>query len=142
MEFEQTKYSVYARPNKNNKVIKIFSTCFEQPQDTDILLKTGSGDEYVHVGYYQLLNTDGTHRYCIDNEAMRECTEEELEEERATFPKPQPTEEQKKIADLEETVMATDEAVASLYEMTITQDEVNNAQDEAIIGIYEMLGGE
>ena len=96
MEFEQTKYSVYARPNENNKVIKVFSTCFEQSQDTDILLKTGSGDEFVHVqGDYQLLNTDGTHRYCIDNEAMRECTEEELEEERATFPKPQPTVEER-----------------------------------------------
>lgn len=140
---EMTKYSVYARADENNKVIKVFSTCFEQPQDTDILLKSGNGDEFVHVqGDYQLLNTDGTHRYCIDNDAMRECTEEELEEERAKFPKPQPTDEQMKLAELEETVMATDEAVASLYEMTITQDEVNNAQDEAIIGIYEMLGGE
>ena len=53
----------------------------------------------------------------------------------------QPTEEQKQIAELQEIVTATDEAVISLYEMSMSQNEVNDAQDEAIIGIYEMLGG-
>ena len=64
-------------------------------------------------------------------------------------PEPQPTEEQLKIAELEEklavaeeTQAITDEAVTSLYEMQMAQDEVNTAQDEAIIGIYEMIGGE
>ena len=93
MEFEPTKYSVYARVDENNKVIKVFSSCFEQPKDTDILLKTGSGDEFVHVGYYNIYNDDSTHKYCIDNGVMRECTEEELEEERASFPEPEPTTE-------------------------------------------------
>ena len=94
MEFEQTKYSAYVRADENNKVIKVFSSCFEQPKDTDILLKTGSGDEFVHVqGRYQLCNDDGTHKYCIDNGVMRECTVEELAEERASFPEPEPTTE-------------------------------------------------
>lgn len=139
MELERTIFSVYARPDENNRVIKIFSTCFEQPLDTDILLKSGNGDEFVHVqGDYQLLNTDGTHRYCIDNEAMRECTEEELEEERATFPKPQSSAEAV-LANLLEQLATTDEIIISLYENQMAQEAVNNAQDDALIDIYEHI---
>ena len=52
---EPTIYSVYARANENGRVVKVFSNCFEQPQEGDVFVKAGSGDEFVHVGYYQLL---------------------------------------------------------------------------------------
>ena len=80
---EPTIYSVYARANENGKVVKVFSNCFEQPQEEDILIKSGSGDEFVHVGYYQLLNNDFVHCYKIENGKMTECSIEDLEEERA-----------------------------------------------------------
>lgn len=51
--------------------------------------------------------------------------------------------EEEQIAALEEQLIASDEAVVSLYEMQSTQDEINIAQDEAITDLYEiMLGGE
>ena len=50
--------------------------------------------------------------------------------------------EAEQIAALEELLVASDEAVVSLYEMQLMQDEVNVAQDEAITGLYEMMGGE
>ena len=77
MDFTPTTYKVYARTDENNKVTKIFSTCFEHPEESDLLLKEGSGDEFVHVGYYRIFNDDFTHKYCIENGEMRECTTEE-----------------------------------------------------------------
>ena len=104
--------------NENNKVIKIFSTCFEQPNDTDILLKEGSGDEFVHVGYYNIFNDDFTHKYCIDNGTMRECTTEEIEAEKATFPAPPPTTEER----LEQLELEQNEVNAELlYELSMMQ---------------------
>lgn len=81
--FESTEYSVYVRTDENNRVVKVFSNCFEQPQEEDILIKSGSGDEFVHVGYYQLLTGDFVHCYKIEEGQMRECSLEDLEEERA-----------------------------------------------------------
>ena len=118
MDFTPTAYKVYARADENGKVTKIFSTCFEQPNDTDILLKDGSGDEFVHVGYYQILNMDGTHKYCIDNESMRECTSEEIEAEKATFPAPpQTTEERLNQLELEQNEVNAE----LLYELSMMQ---------------------
>lgn len=79
---EPTIYSVYARTNENGRVVKVFSNCFEQPQEGDVFVKAGSGDEFVHVGYYQLLTGDFVHSYKIQNGKMVECTVKELEEER------------------------------------------------------------
>ena len=118
MDFTPTTYKVYARADENGKVTKIFSTCFEQPNDTDLLLKEGSGDEFVHVGYYQIFNMDGTHKYCIDNSEMRECTAEEIEAEKATFPAPPPTTEER----LEQLELEQNEVNAELlYELSMMQ---------------------
>ncbi len=80
---EPTIYSVYARTNENGRVVKVFSNCFEQPKEGDILVKSGSGDEFVHVGYYPLLTGDFVYCYKIEEGQMTECSVEELEEERA-----------------------------------------------------------
>lgn len=82
IEFEEpTIYNVYARVDSRNRVTKIFSDCFEEAGLNDILLKTGSGDEFVHVGYYQIFNEDGTYKYKIENWELIERTEEDREEE-------------------------------------------------------------
>ena len=119
MDFTPTTYKVYARADENGKVTKIFSTCFEQPNDTDILLKEGYGDEFVHVqGSYQIFNMDGTHKYCIDNGSMRECTTEEIEAEKETFPTPPPTTEER----LEQLKREQNEVNAELlYELSMMQ---------------------
>ena len=118
MDFIPTTYKVYARADENSKVTKIFSTCFEQPNDTDLLLKEGSGDEFVHVGYYQIFNDDFTHKYCIDNGSMRECTADEIEAEKATFPAPPPTTEER----LEQLELEQNEVNAELlYELSMMQ---------------------
>lgn len=71
-------YDVYVRTNKNNKVTKVFSTCFEQPREGDILIKSGSGDEYVHVqGMYQIYDKDGNYKYKVVGNKIVECTEED-----------------------------------------------------------------
>ena len=121
MDFTPTTYKVYARADENGKVTKIFSTCFETPLDSDILLKKGSGDEFVHVGYYNIFNSDFTHKYCIDNGEMRECTEEEKEAEKASFPAPPPTEAER-IEQLEAEAIAQNEVSAELlYESSMMQ---------------------
>lgn len=118
MDFMPTTYKVYARADETGKVTKIFSTCFEQPNDTDLLLKEGSGDEFVHVGYYQIFNDDFTHKYCIDNGFMRECTTEEIEAEKATFPAPPPTTEER----LNQLELEQNEVNAEvLYEISLMQ---------------------
>ena len=89
--FKPTSYAVYARANAMGRVIKIFSTLFEKPKEGDVFLKKGTGDEFVHVGYYELCHADGTHKYRVAGDTMVECTKEELEEELATFPAPRPT---------------------------------------------------
>ena len=118
MDFTPITYKVYARADENGKVTKIFSTCFEQPNESDLLLKAGSGDEFVHVGYYQLFNADFTHKYCIENGEMRECTADEIEAEKATFPAPPPTTEER----LNQLELEQNEVNAELlYELSMMQ---------------------
>lgn len=46
-----------------------------------------------------------------------------------------------RIAALEEALAQTDEAAIELFEANEEQQEINAAQDEALIEIYEMIGG-
>lgn len=81
-------YKVYARPNELNQVIKVFSTCFEESEENDILIKQGNGDEFVHVGYYQVFDDQGCHNYkVVDNEVV-ETTIGDKELELASRPAP------------------------------------------------------
>ena len=54
---------------------------------------------------------------------------------------PEPTTEER-ITALEEQLLLTDETAVELYEMQLAQEEINIAQDTALIELYEMLGGE
>ena len=105
---ELTIYSVYARTDENNRVVKVFSDCFEQPQEGDSFLKSGSGDEFVHVGYYQLLTSEFAHRYKVVEGEIVKCTEEEIAEEianrKATQTKPT----------IEESIAAIEDAICEL----------------------------
>lgn len=69
-------YKVYAK-HKDNLVYHIYSTCFEEVQEDDVFIKEGDGDEFVHVGYYQVMDFNDCHNYKIVDGEMVETTEEE-----------------------------------------------------------------
>ena len=53
-EIEQSPFQVYAK-SENGLVYKFYSTCFQEVEEGDTFIKEGYGDEFVHVGYYQVL---------------------------------------------------------------------------------------
>lgn len=53
---------------------------------------------------------------------------------------PEPSTEERLTA-LEEQVAQADETAIELFEMQLAQEEINAAQDDALIEIYEMIGG-
>ena len=55
-------------------------------------------------------------------------------------PTPAPTTSER-IAALEEQAAQTDELAIELYEANLEQQEINTAQDDALIEIYELIGG-
>lgn len=55
-------------------------------------------------------------------------------------PAPTPTLDER-VTDLETALAESDAVAMSLYEASIAQDEINEEQDEAILGLYEMMGG-
>lgn len=46
-----------------------------------------------------------------------------------------------RVASLEEALAQSDETAIALYEAQVKQDEINATHDEALIEIYEMIGG-
>ena len=48
---------------------------------------------------------------------------------------------QKQVAALHEQILMTDEIAVDLYEAQLAQEEINLAQDEALVEIYEILEG-
>jgi uncharacterized coiled-coil protein SlyX len=56
------------------------------------------------------------------------------------IPDPEPTIDDR-VTELEEQLAATDETAIELYEAMAAQEEINTAQDDALIELYEMIGG-
>ena len=46
-----------------------------------------------------------------------------------------------RVTSLEAALIATDETAIELYEAMMAQEEINTAQDDALIELYEMIGG-
>lgn len=88
---DEHKNKIYATLDKNNIVINLFSSVFQQPKGTDILIEEGNEDYHAHVHLkYKLMDMQGRYNYKHDNKLF-ELTEEEKE---VLFPplQPQPTE--------------------------------------------------
>lgn len=49
MKGESFMYSVYARTREDGVVTHLFSDMFENPKETDILIKSGDGEEFIHI---------------------------------------------------------------------------------------------
>ena len=80
-QMEETfKYGVYAKINSENFVTRVYSTCFEEKSEEDILIKEGTGDEFVHVGYYQIIDENNLFNYMFDGENVVSVTDEQKEQ--------------------------------------------------------------
>ena len=56
-------------------------------------------------------------------------------------PEPQPPSAEERLGLLEETLAQTDETAIALFESQAEQESINAQQDDALLDIYEMLGG-
>lgn len=97
------KNTIYARPS-NGLVERFFSSVFEQPLDTDIIVESGNEDYHAHVHIkYAALDENGCHNYKIVDGVVVRTTDEEKAAELASRPPAPPTEKemmQQQIDDL------------------------------------------
>lgn len=73
-------------------------------------------------------------------ETNREALDAYLADHTDTDPEPTPTTDDRVTA-LEAQIAQADETAIELYEAQLAQEETNAAQDEALIELYEMIGG-
>ena len=96
---------------------------------------------------------------CVENFPFGEVTAEEVNGimtvtkwTPGTIPEPEPAPTPAKpvnpgptlnerVTDLEDALSITDETAIELYEAMMAQEEINTAQDDALIELYEMIGG-
>ena len=79
---------IYARLNEDGIVIKLFSSVFEQPLKTDVLVEEGNEEYHAHVHLkYELIDVEGNYNYKFEEGKMVELTAEQKAE---LFPKVEP----------------------------------------------------
>ena len=105
-EIEPSPFQVYAK-STNGLVYTIYSTCFQEVEEGDTFVKEGFGDEFVHVGYYQIYDENGCHNYKIVDEEMVECTNEEKAEELKQMQKNMPKTTDQKIVEMARAITDT-----------------------------------
>lgn len=74
-EIKEEPVKVYIEINENNEIIKVFSSEFEEPKESSILIDSGFGDKYMHAqnNYLDkpLLNDEAEYNYkYIDNKIV------------------------------------------------------------------------
>ncbi len=147
--FEITKNKYYIRLNEKNQIIKTFSSTFEKPNVTDILIGEGEGSQFrafsnnlspelkeftgVENGL-QLTNEHGIYILKYENGLICKVSEEELLEELNNLPKPQPTE----VELLKEENLNLMETMTMLYERSQDLEQQNIDLMVAITELYEM----
>ena len=105
-EIEPSPFQVYAK-STNGLVYTIYSTCFYEVEKGDTFVKEGYGDEFVHVGYYQVYDENMCHNYkIVDNEVV-ECTNEEKVEELKQMQKNTPKTTDQKIVEMARAITDT-----------------------------------
>ena len=74
--------------------------------------------------------------------ALKEAYNGEVTVEEVPDPPHEPTQEQEqRITALEEQMALADETAIELFEAQMAQEEINLAQDDALIELYEMMEG-
>lgn len=132
---EQITNKIYARLNKNNIVIKLFSSVFEQPIESDKLVEEGNEDYHAHVHLkYQLIDMNGNYNYKFVDDKMVGLTEEEKEK---LFPKVEPVVE----PTLEEKVLSLENDNANLLFDLADKDVRLNQLENDFADLLLNLGG-
>ena len=101
---EELMNKIYAITNEKDIVVKLFSTVFEQPTETDVFIEEGNEEYHAHVHLkYNIMDMEGRANYKIEDGKLVELTDEEKE---ILYPKPIPVPtDADRIAALEEMVM-------------------------------------
>lgn len=137
----------YVSVDEQNRIVSGFSDAFRQPTDTDICINEQGGYQFrLFLGGEEnpsLLDWNGMiplYAY-VDGKVVKR-TEEEIEADRSALPVPEtkPTNEER-ITLLEAQLAESDEVAISLYEAQAAQEAVNAEQDDAILELYELVGG-
>lgn len=146
---KEFKSKVYIKIDNKNRIIRCeggYTISNIKNPDEWILIDEGVGDKYnlcqSHYFAGGLYTEDGISKYRWDGKNVVERTAEEIEADRAALPEVPPTEDEMQwqaITELEQEQLQTDEIAVSLYEQQLTQEEINIAQDEAIVALYEMM---
>lgn len=87
-DFVMPTNKIYARPNDEGVVTKLFSSVFYTPEDGDILIEEGNEDYHAHVHLkYSLFTEDEprVYQYKIVNNRMLKRTNEEMAADRESF---------------------------------------------------------
>ena len=102
-------------------------------------------DEFINVFYST--TPAGFVNITIENNTVTsmEVNQEALNAYIASLPEPEPVVHkptvEERVENLEDALAQTDETAIALYEAQAAQEEINAAQDAALIEIYEMIGG-
>ncbi len=142
------KNKYYIRVNENGIISKYFSSVFEKPTETDILIGEGEGSQFratsdklsVELQEFadienglQLTNEFGVYILKYENGVISKISDKELEES-LLLQKPSPTE----IELLQEENLRLMEATTNLYEKTLKLEEENLDIMMAMTELYEM----
>ncbi len=144
-----TKNKYYIRLNENNRIIKTFSSIFEAPEDSDILVGEGEGaqfrvgsnileeslQEYIEVeNGLRLINEFGVYMLKYENGVICKLTEEELEASKPVI-EIKPTE----VELLKEENLKIILATTTLFEQVLKLEEDNVDLRTAIVELYVKL---
>lgn len=138
----------YITIDEHNRIVNGFSDAFGSPTETDICINEQGGYQFRLFPDGEenpvLLDWNGMiplYKY-EDGEVVKR-SEEELEADRAEIPTPEPVPTMdERVTALEEQMVMADNTAIELFEAQLAQEEINAAQDVALIEIYEMMGGE
>lgn len=147
IEFEPFYNKHYIRIDEQNRIIHGFSDAFEQPQEGDICINEQGGYQFrlypngeENPALYEWNYMIPLYKWDGENVVAR--MQEEIDADIAALPEPEPTPTMdERVSELEAALMQTDEIAIELYEAQAVQEEINIAQDEALIEIYELIGG-
>ncbi len=143
---EETEEVVEMPPQRVNPFCVISKNTFGEYAVRDIQTNSAwganpYGEDYAVVPDEMVTEILETRGFCdiVLNEDGTEVvsfTAREIPE--IPVPTPEPTAEER-IAELEEQLLMTDEIAVELYESQMIQEEVNIAQDEALVEIFELI---
>ena len=102
--------------------------------------------EQMEVGAIPTINEDGeevNEPIYADTVTAYTPNVEAWEAWKAEQPEPAPPEPtmEERVTELEAQIIQADETAIYLFEAQMAQEEINTAQDDALIELYEMIGG-